>query len=64
MYKGFIEDVLNTRDTTSLNIVEPSGVKWGIARIELGTYRTQNDNHSTRPNALVNSTINVFNFFN
>ena len=26
MYKGFIKDVMNARDITSLNIVEPPGV--------------------------------------
>ena len=29
MYKGFIKDVMNARDITSLNIVEPLGVALG-----------------------------------
>ena len=34
MYKGFIKDILNARDTTSLNIVEPPGLTSWIAQFQ------------------------------
>ena len=56
MYKGFIKDVLNARDTTSLNIVEPSG-KTGGKKSEFFGILLLSNMDATQPQSILEAVL-------